>query len=170
MESEKADSKYENFKNPIHTFTVSCGPKEEYTISGRPCDLSAFCYVPPTRRMEPASRSIYNSKGSNERNEEISDYDRLFKINYSFNNKVHRCDRKHAKLLGLDVWKEEINKEVGTRSSTVYGKEVLNIQNLEPLKVKYEIKLDPPDRKYTRIATVQSEFYNRNEINDLNQS
>ena len=55
--------------------------------------------------------------------------------------------------------------------SSQYGKKLIQIQDehQKPLKVKYESDLDPPNRKYTRIAKVQSDFYNRNGINDLSR-
>lgn len=160
------DPKLNNHK---HLFKIKCEPsQDEFEILGRPCELSAFSFIPANRNYEPAERSIYNSKENNQKGSGQLDYDRLFNIEYGYNNKVHRDDRKHAKLRGLSSWTEEIKKEIPTKSSHEYGKHVLKLDN-EPAKINYESNLDPPDRKHVRIATVKSEFYNRNEINDLNK-
>lgn len=95
-------------------------------------------------------------------------------MNYDFDYRVHRCDRKHGtmttgRLLYLDPWKEEIQKVTPTRSSGEYGKKQVKVLKTDPIKVKYTSELDPPDRKCTRIAIVQSDFYNRNGIDVLKQ-
>lgn len=164
-EEEDIDS----INNNKHLFQIKCDNNDQFQIYGRPCELSAFSYVPQNRKYEPAERSIYYSKTN--KSEEKSDYDRLFTVDPDFDNKVHRCDRKHAKLLGLDVWNEEIKKVTPNRHSTAYGKQIVRIQNEQDsiVKVKFVNDLDPPNRKHTRIAKVQSDFYNRNGINDLNR-
>ncbi|CAF0722735.1 unnamed protein product [Brachionus calyciflorus] len=167
------DPKLNNHK---HLFQIKCDQSnDEFEILGRPCELSAFSYVPKNRNYEPVERSIFNSKANIDRDKNVLDYDRLFNVQYDFNNKVHRCDRKHAKLLGLDSWSEEIKKEMPSKTNHEYGKHVLKMEQEEAAaaaaatqKVKYESNLDPPERKHVRIAKVKSEFYNRNEINDLN--
>lgn len=87
---------------------------------------------------------------------------------------MHRCDRRHGtqttgRLLYLDPWQEEIKKVIPTRSTGEYGKKQVDVINNNPVQVKYKNVLDPPDRKCTRIAIVQTEFYNRNGINALKQ-
>lgn len=74
-----------------------------------------------------------------------------------------------GRLLYLDPWQEEIQKVTPTRASGEYGKKQVGIVNPDPIKVKYSNDLDPPDRKCTRIAIVQSDFYNRNGIDVLKQ-
>jgi hypothetical protein len=159
----------ESVGNDKHLFQIKCSnSSDEFTILGRPCELSAFSFVPQNRLYESAERSIYNSKTN--KTQVKSDYDRLFTVDPDFNNKVHRCDRKHAKLRDLDAWSEEIKKVIPNRHSTDYGKRMIKVEKEEkPVKVNYESNLDPPNRKYTRIAKVQSDFYNRNGINDLNR-
>lgn len=155
-------------KNPKHLFKIKCDESnDDFEIYGRPCELSAFSFVPKNRNYEPVERSIYNSKANIDKDQNVLDYDRLFKVEYDYNNKVHRCDRKHAKLIGLDTWSEEIKKEMPSKSNHEYGKHVLKMGEPEIENVKYESNLDPPERKHVRIAKVRSEFYNRNEINDL---
>lgn len=163
--TENSDS----INNSKRLFQIKCENNDEFTMYGRPCELSSFSYVPQSRKYEPPERSIYNSKKKDTSEDTRTDYDRLFTVDPNFDNKVHRCDRKHAKLLGLDVWSEEIRKDIPTRYSTEYGKKLVHIQNehSKNTKVNYESNLDPPNRKYTRIAKVQSDFYNRNGINDL---
>ena len=39
---------------------VSCPTGDKYTLVGRPCELSAFSYV-PTKRQEPKERTYFNS-------------------------------------------------------------------------------------------------------------
>lgn len=157
-------------KNQKHLFKIKCDQSnDEFEIYGRPCELSAFSYVPKNRTYEPAERSIYNSKANGKNDQNLVDYDRLFNTEYGFNNKVHRCDRKHAKLIGLDTWSEEIKKEIPTKTNHEYGKHVLKIGEPEIENVRFESNLDPPERKHVRIAKIRSEFYNRNEINDLSK-
>jgi len=122
----------------------------DYELVGRPCELSAFSYV-PTERTDPKERVYFNS--DKQERYSTSTYDRLFHQDYGYNNKLHRDDREHAKSRGLVVNVEEKTKRVPTLSSSVYGHRV------DPPE------LDPPDRKHVRIALVQSEFYRRTGIN-----
>ena len=34
---------------------------DKFVLKGRPCELSAFAYVPPTRN-DPRERTVYNSE------------------------------------------------------------------------------------------------------------
>ena len=99
----------DSLKNEKHLFQIKCSSNDEFTMLGRPCELSSFSYVPMNRKYEPAERSIFQSKKST-LSGNMYDYDRLFTVEPNFDNKVHRCDRKHAKLLGLDAWSEEVKK------------------------------------------------------------
>jgi hypothetical protein len=167
--------------NSKHLFKIKCAESnDEFKLYGRPCELSAFSFVPQTREYEPSERSIYNYKTTRQNDALKLDYDRLFRVNYDYNNKVHRCDRKHAKLNGLDAWSEEITKEIPSKSSHEFGKRLINLDVLTSSSASstnraatardfnYAVKLlDPPERKHVRIAKVKSEFYNRNGINDL---
>lgn len=163
------------YSNNKHLFRIKCEQsQDEFNILGRPCELSAFSFVPPNRMQEPPRRSIFNFKASSNPNNNSlmranTEYDKMFSIDCSFDHKVHRSDRKHAKLLGLDAWKEEIVKRKPSKSSHEYGKRLIELErdHFAAYKGNY---LDPPERKYVRIAKVQSDFYNRNGINDLRAS
>ncbi|XP_060597518.1 cilia- and flagella-associated protein 90-like isoform X2 [Ruditapes philippinarum] len=118
---------------------------DNFKLKGRPCELSAFSFV-PTERHDPPQRTVYNSRKPENPN---STYDRLFRKQIGYNNKLHRDDREHAKSRGLIVNEEEKIKPVPTLSSSIYGHDL-------------ETELDPPDRKHVRIAHVKAEFYRRN--------
>ncbi|XP_038068491.1 uncharacterized protein C5orf49-like [Patiria miniata] len=109
---------------------------------------SAFSYV-PTVRGDPKEHSVFNST---QKPRPHSTYDRLFHKQEGYNNKLHRCDREHAKSKGLTVNDEEKEKIIPTLSSTVYGHRLQNFN-------------DPPGRDHVRIAHVQTEFYSRTGIN-----
>ena len=157
----------EDLLNSKHLFRIECESRDVYELLGRPCELSAFSFVPKTRVKEPIERSIYNVKSSWTKHEDEA----ARQDAGGFNNKSHRCDRKHAKLNGLDVWSEEIHKNKPTKSSHEYGKRLVKpLDGKNPGYAYLSNYLDTPDRKYARIAKVQSEFYNRNGINDLNGS
>ncbi|KAL8620399.1 hypothetical protein ACOMHN_058733 [Nucella lapillus] len=121
---------------------------DNYTLYGRPCEISAFSFV-PTERNEPAERTVFNST-KKERNAHDT-YDRLFRKVDGYNNKLHRDDREHAKSRGLRVNDEEVVKAVPTLASSGYGHRLEN-------------SCDPPDRAHVRIAHVKNEFFRRNEI------
>jgi hypothetical protein len=135
--------------NQKHVFNIKCNnDKDEYRLVGRPCELSAFSFVPTSRDYETNDRTIYNYK--REESNLMQNYDRLFKIDYDFNNKVHRDDRRNAKQYGLKVWNEEITKVTPTRSSSQYGKRQLDVIDKSKPIVNYVSKLDPPTR-YVRL-------------------
>lgn len=168
-----------NLNNSKHLFKIkSSEGDEEFRLFGRPCELSAHSFVPENRAGEPARRNIYNFKSDRHETDSNLDYDRMFtNVNYDYDNKVHRCDRRHAKLHGLDAWREECTKQVPTKSSHEYGKRLINLDRTTNtsitegmLKFNYNVDLlDPPERKHVRVAKVKSEFYNRNGINDLSK-
>jgi hypothetical protein len=145
--------------------------QDQFKMLGRPCELSAFSFVPDNRAYESADRSIYNhkkeqAKKSNQEN--LTNYDQLYQIDSNFDNKTHRCDRKHAKLHGLNVWNEEVQKVTPSKHSSDIGKLIINLQSRDPIKVTYKNDLDAPDRLHVRIDK-KAEFFNRNGINDLNR-
>ena len=119
----------DKLNNEKFLFNIKCDNGDEFILNGRPCELSAFSYVPLDRKYEPSERSIYQTKKDTFTNEKKLNYDNLFNINYNFDNKVHRDDRKHAKLLGLDAWSEEVFKTSPTRSSSEYGKHIVSVKN-----------------------------------------
>ncbi|VDP50945.1 unnamed protein product [Schistosoma curassoni] len=81
-------------------------------------------------------------------------YDSIFSKEDDFNPKLHRSDRRHDKLIGLEINQEEKSKDIPTLSSSIYGHRLnKNIEN--------------NDRKHVRIMLVESEFYRRNGINLL---
>ncbi|KAH3778566.1 uncharacterized protein C5orf49 homolog isoform X1 [Dreissena polymorpha] len=120
---------------------------DEFYLQGRPCELSAFSFV-PTSRQDPPQRTVFNSKKPDTA---PKTYDRLFRKDFDYNNKLHRDDREHAKSRGLVVNAEEKEKEVPTLSSSEYGH-------------RLQLFKDHPDRKHVRIAHVKTEFYRRNGI------
>ncbi|XP_045192501.2 uncharacterized protein C5orf49 homolog isoform X2 [Mercenaria mercenaria] len=131
-------------QNKDHGLAVKTESGEFY-LKGRPCEISAFSFV-PTQRHDPPERTAFNSRKPENPNRT---YDRLFRKQTGYNNKLHRDDREHAKSRGLTVNDEEKIKAVPTLASSVYG------HNLERFA-------DHPDRKHVRIAHVKTEFYRRN--------
>ncbi|PIK42621.1 hypothetical protein BSL78_20523 [Apostichopus japonicus] len=111
---------------------------------------SAFSYVPTKREHNRPKLNAFNSVKPDQASH--STYDQLFNQSDGYNNKLHRCDREHAKLRGLHVNDEEQIKFVPTLSSSVYGHKLENFN-------------DPPGRKHVRVGHVNSEFYSRNGIN-----
>ncbi|XP_018653458.1 hypothetical protein Smp_164070 [Schistosoma mansoni] len=81
-------------------------------------------------------------------------HDKLAIHEDDFNPKLHRSDRRHDKLLGLEINQEEKIKTIPSLSSSIYGHRLnKNIENNE--------------RKHNRIMLVENEFYRRNGINLL---
>nr|CAB3227137.1 uncharacterized protein C5orf49 [Phallusia mammillata] len=107
---------------------------------------SAFGAIPTSR--ETARQLTYFNNEQKVR--ENSTYNRLFRWENSFNNKLHRCDREHAKSRGLNVHDEEVSKPVPSLMSTVYGQ-------------KLHMAVDHPDRKHVRIIKTR-EFLTNNGI------
>ncbi|CAG5121993.1 unnamed protein product [Candidula unifasciata] len=122
-----------------------------FIIRGRPCELSAFSFVPPNRRNIPKERNYFNA--TKKEHYPGSRYDRLSSNMHmvDYNKHIHRDDREHAKLRGLAIYDEEVEKKVPTLSSSIYG-HWLNLQ------------ADHPDRKHVHIGHVESEFYRRNGV------
>lgn len=107
---------------------------------------SAFSAI-PTSRNEPRQLTYFN-------NEKVSrsgsTYDRLFRVENSYNNKLHRDDREHTKSRGLNVHHEEFNKPFPALMSTAYGH-------------RLEDAVDHPDRAHVRIIKTR-EFLRNNGI------
>ncbi|XP_061166653.1 cilia- and flagella-associated protein 90-like isoform X1 [Saccostrea echinata] len=128
----------------------------KFTLKGRPCELSSFSFI-PTERDDPPERTVFNTpkqlviKQREKERYPRSTYERLFRKEYGYNNKLHRDDREHAKSRGLIVNEEEKLKEVPTLSSSEYGH-------------RLELFVDNPDRQHVRIAHVRAEFFRRNGI------
>ncbi|XP_060074573.1 cilia- and flagella-associated protein 90-like [Ylistrum balloti] len=126
-----------------------------FTLKGRSCEMSAYSFI-PTKREDPAERTVFNtpkdvSIAVAEERYPYSTYQRLFRKQVGFNNKLHRDDREHAKSRGLKVNDEEKVKEVPTLASSEYGH-------------RLDMCSDPPTRQHVRIAHVKSQFYRRNGI------
>nr|XP_002128478.1 uncharacterized protein C5orf49 [Ciona intestinalis] len=107
---------------------------------------SAYSAI-PTSREEARQFTYFNNEKKITSN---STYDRLFKWGDGFNNKLHRCDREHAKSRGLTVHDEEFNKPRPALTSTDYGH-------------KLHLHVDHPDRKHVRIIKTK-EFLSNNGI------
>ncbi|CAK8681807.1 cilia- and flagella-associated protein 90-like [Clavelina lepadiformis] len=101
----------------------------------------------PTSRDAPRNLTYFNNE---KKTSEGSTYDRLYNWNEGFNNKLHRCDREHAKSRGLCVHHEEFSKPMPTLMSTVYGH-------------KLNMHVDFPDRKHVRIIKTR-EFLSNNGV------
>ncbi|KAL4234198.1 hypothetical protein ACF0H5_005851 [Mactra antiquata] len=136
-------------QNKEHSLTVQTDT-DCFKLHGRPCELSAFSFV-PTSRNDPPERTAFNSMKPviPEQDNPNMTYDRLFRKPEEYNNKLHRDDREHAKSRGLTVNNEEKIKSVPTLSSSEYGH-------------RLDMFADHPDRKHVRIGHVKSEFYRRN--------
>merc|ERR1712127_464664 len=149
LDSRNGDEEDTVLNNAPHHFEISCNNnKDHYSLVGRPCELSAFSFVPTQRDHETKDRKIHNYKRDDLDEEKAKKgYDRLYNIEYDYNNKVHRDDRKNARLHGLYFWDEEITKATTTLSSGVYGKRQLKLPNnsreTKPATVNYVSKLDP---------------------------
>ncbi|CAH8617668.1 unnamed protein product [Schistosoma margrebowiei] len=124
---------------------------ETFHLEGRLCSLSAFSHV-PTHRKLPKDRIYFNSSEKKQGNPCI--YDSIFSKEDDFNPKLHRSDRRHDKLNGLEINQEERTKNIPTLSSSIYGH-------------RLNKTIDNNDRKHVRIMLVESEFYRRNGINLL---
>lgn len=107
---------------------------------------SAFSAV-PTARNEPRRLTYFNNEKVSNGN---STYDRLFRFENTYNNKLHRDDREHAKSRGLKVHNEEFNKPFPALMSTVYGHRLSDA-------------VDHPDRAHVRIIKTR-EFLRNNGI------
>ncbi|XP_077982866.1 cilia- and flagella-associated protein 90-like [Glandiceps talaboti] len=136
-----ATSEYEERKG-LHDYPGFMHNKEPLAAK------SAFSYV-PTERDDPKEHSVYNSAAKPRPH---STYERLFNWTEGYNNKLHRCDREHAKSRGLYVNDEEKEKIIPTLASSDYGH-------------RLDRFVDHPDRLHVRIGHVKSEFYRRNGIN-----
>ncbi|KFV66564.1 Uncharacterized protein C5orf49, partial [Dryobates pubescens] len=53
-----------------------------------------------------------------------STYDAIFKRPEGYNQKLHRCDREHAKSRGLNINEEEMARPVPLLSSSEYGRRI----------------------------------------------
>ncbi|BFZ12849.1 hypothetical protein BsWGS_15888 [Bradybaena similaris] len=120
-----------------------------FILRGRPCELSAYSFIPPNRKNVPKERNYFNS--TKKEHYPGSRYDRQFTNMTEYNQQIHRDDRAHTKSLGLAVYDEEAEKKVPSLSSSVYG-HWLNLH------------ADHPDRKHVHIGHVGSEFYRRNGV------
>jgi len=79
--------------------------------------LSAYSTIPTSRNGPKQFNYFQNiAKETNS-----STYDRLFHYESGYNDKLHRCDREHAKSRALDVHKQEQEKTVPSLMSSKYG-------------------------------------------------
>ncbi|XP_008107311.1 cilia- and flagella-associated protein 90 isoform X1 [Anolis carolinensis] len=108
---------------------------------------SAFSYIPP-RRMDPPELSYFHQDS---KPGIVSVYDCIYKRPAGYDQKLHRCDREHAKSRGLRINEEEKARPVAVLSSSEYG-----------------WRLDKPveeiNRDHVRINHIQAEFYRKNQI------
>jgi len=85
-------------QNKEHSLMVQT-TTDTVKLHGRPCELSAFSFV-PTSRNDPPERTAFNSMKPDNPN---MTYDRLFRKPEAYNDKLHRDDREHAKSRGLTL-------------------------------------------------------------------
>ncbi|XP_069112583.1 cilia- and flagella-associated protein 90-like isoform X2 [Argopecten irradians] len=119
-----------------------------FTLTGRSCEMSAYSFIPP-KREDPPERTVFNTP--KDERYPYSTYQRMFRKENGYNNKLHRDDREHAKSRGLKVNEEEKTKAVTTLSSGDYGH-------------RLDLHVDHPTREHVRIGHVKSEFYRRGGI------
>lgn len=122
---------------------------DEFELHGRPCQLSAYSFIPPDRKLSK-ERTYYNADKKERYTHNA--YDRTFLKDFGFNDKLARCDREHHKAMGLCVNCEELPKAVPCLSSSIYGHRINK-------------PLEQQDRSHVRIAYVANEFYRRNGTN-----
>jgi hypothetical protein len=122
---------------------------DEFVLHGRPCELSAYSFVPTDRRL-PKERTYFNV--DKQERYSYSTFDRQYLKDFGYDQKLHRDDREHDKARGLNVNQEEMSKPVSALSSSIYGKRVAQAY-------------DAPGRQFVRIAYVQTDFFRRNGTN-----
>ncbi|XP_025029148.1 uncharacterized protein C5orf49 homolog [Python bivittatus] len=108
---------------------------------------SAFSYIPPRRKDLPEVSYFHQESKPGI----VSLYDCVFKRPISYDAKLHRCDREHAKSKGLHINDEEKKRTVPVLSSSEYGRRIN--QPVEELI-----------RDHVRINHVRAEFYRKNGI------
>ncbi|XP_034957188.1 cilia- and flagella-associated protein 90 [Zootoca vivipara] len=108
---------------------------------------SAFSYIPP-RRKNPPELSYFHQES---KPGIVSLYDCIFKRPMGYDEKLHRCDREHAKSRGLHINDEEKARPMAVLSSSEYGRRI-------------DKPMEQLVRDHVRIRHVQTEFYRKNEI------
>ncbi|XP_056376707.1 cilia- and flagella-associated protein 90 [Hyla sarda] len=124
--------------------------KPEFTVmlhQPHTSSLSAFSHVPVDRKI-PKHLSYFYQKN---KEEHISAYDSIFKRPHSYNEKLHRDDRKYAKHNSLDLYTEEAARPVPVLSSSEYGRYL-------------QRNVDNVNREHVRIGLVRMDFYRKNGI------
>ncbi|XP_069814387.1 cilia- and flagella-associated protein 90 isoform X1 [Dendropsophus ebraccatus] len=115
------------------------GERRQYTGGYRAVQEEAH---PHTARQET---------GEEDYEEHISAYDSIFKRSQSYNEKLHRDDRKYAKHNSLDLYTEEAARPVPVLSSSEYGRHIQH-------------NVDNVNREHVRIGLVRLDFYRKNGI------
>ncbi|CAI5780526.1 Hypothetical predicted protein [Podarcis lilfordi] len=108
---------------------------------------SAFSYVPPQRK-DPPELSYFHQES---KPGIVSLYDCIFKRPMGYDEKLHRCDREHAKSRGLHINDEEKARPMAVLSSSEYGRRI-------------DKPVEQLVRDHVRIKHVQAEFYRKNGI------
>ncbi|XP_009897729.2 uncharacterized protein CFAP90 [Dryobates pubescens] len=109
--------------------------------------FSAFSHI-PARREGPPELSYFYRKA---KTGDDSTYDAIFKRPEGYNQKLHRCDREHAKSRGLNINEEEMARPVPLLSSSEYGRRINK-------PIEEQIK------GHGRTNQIQSDFYRKNGI------
>lgn len=137
-----------------------CKKEENYTTEEVECkgrkakeppisSQSAYAYVPP-RREGPKELSYFNQEI---KGDHIYTFDTVYKRPITYDAKLHRDDREHAKHKGLDIHGQEERRPVPVLASSEYGRHL-----------KYQS--DHVTREHVRVGLVGLEFFRKNGISN----
>jgi len=129
-------------------------PTDTFELHGRPCELSAFSYVPTDRLKQTTELRTYFGvqRAPHKDRETPSVYDRTFNLDFGYNQHLRREDRQHYSSRGLYVNDEERCRPVPCLYSSRYGHRLPS-------------DLDPLERKHGHVEIIKSEFWRNNSAN-----
>uniref|UniRef100_A0A5K3EYR4 LAGLIDADG_2 domain-containing protein n=1 Tax=Mesocestoides corti TaxID=53468 RepID=A0A5K3EYR4_MESCO len=114
--------------------------------------LSEFGHIDPYLDF-PRERNVFNAPKKPREKSYV--YDAVFSKESGFNPKQRRDDRRHDKMIGLSVCREEDAKPVPSKMSSNIGHYL-------------DRRCDPLNRSHTRIHFVGTEFFRRNGVDFKN--
>lgn len=127
-------------------------PTDTFVLRGRPCELSAFSYVADKKRDIPAHLTYFNTGRPSMYPPSV--YDRMYLVDYGYDQSLERDDRQHSNSRGLNVNCEERARKIPALSSSMYGH-----------GLNQEQELDKPVRAFCRKDKIKSEFFRSNGVN-----
>jgi len=129
-------------------------PTDTFVLRGRPCELSAFSYIPPDRQKQTAELRTYFSvpRPPHKDRKTSSVYDRTYNLDFGYNQHLLREDRQHFNSRELYVNDEERCRTVPCLSSSLYGHRLPS-------------DIDPLERKHGHVEIIKSEFWRNNSVN-----